>query len=104
MSSYDNIAEHNLRKPPAYECQKKQVIRTNNDGEEVAFDCLRAAAEAVDGTKSGVAQCCNGKIRIYKGFRFRYASRHICKKPLSSDVDSGFLLFYNWSLLFLYTA
>ena len=26
------------------------------------------------------------------------------KKPLSSDVDSGFLLFYNWSLLFLYTA
>ena len=22
------------------------------------------------------------------------------KKPLSSDVDSGFLLFYNWSLCF----
>lgn len=51
VSSYDNIVERNSRQPPAYECQKKQVIRTNNYGEEVAFDCLRAAAEAVDGTK-----------------------------------------------------
>lgn len=74
VSSYDNIVERNSRHTPAYECQKKQVIRTDNDGEEVVFDCLRAAAEEVGGTKSGVAQCCNGKIRIYKGFRFRYAS------------------------------
>ena len=35
---------------------------------------VNADAEAVGGTKSGVAQCCDGKIRIYKGFRFRYAS------------------------------
>lgn len=32
-----------------------------------------SVAEAVDGTKSGVAQCCNGKIRMYKGFRFRHS-------------------------------
>ena len=33
-----------------------------------------SVAEAVGGIKFGVAQCCNGKIRMYKGFRFRYAS------------------------------
>ena len=74
VSSYDNLVERNSRQPRAYECQKMQVIRTDNDGEEVVFDCLRAAAKAVGGTKSGVAQCCNGKIKLYKGFRFRYTS------------------------------
>lgn len=35
---------------------------------------VNADAEAVGDIKFGVAQCCNGKIRMYKGFRFRYAS------------------------------
>ena len=74
LSLRNNIFEFNSRYSSYHESQKKQVIRTDNDREEVVFDCLRAAAEEVGGTKSGVAQCCNVKIKLYKGFRFRYAS------------------------------
>lgn len=29
---------------------------------------------SVSGTKSGTVQCSNGNIKLYNGFRFRYAS------------------------------
>ena len=44
LSLRNNIFEFNSRYSSYHESQKKQVIRTDNDREEVVFDCLRAAA------------------------------------------------------------
>ena len=46
--------------------KKIMIIET---GEE--YPSIRSCAKAIDGTPSGIRQCLNNKIGVYKGFHFK---------------------------------
>jgi len=49
------------------------VIRIDVDGTEIKYDSVADAGRAMNGCRTGIHQCCNGKSKTAHGYKWRYA-------------------------------
>jgi hypothetical protein len=49
------------------------VIRIDEDGTETRYDSVADAGRAMNGCRTGIHQCCNGKSKTAHGYKWRYA-------------------------------
>jgi len=51
---------------------RKPVIRTDKNGEQLEFDSLKSAADFMGGKITSVLAVCKGRNKTYKGYKFEY--------------------------------
>lgn len=63
-----------LRQEKAFDSRRKEVICTYPDGTEKTFPSMGEVEREEGIYKAYVSRCCLGKIKSYRGFKFRFAS------------------------------
>lgn len=73
----------NMQHAHANNIQYKRVavVATDEDGEEVAYESIKDAADAMESSSTSITKCCDGIRGSFRGFAWRYA----VDKPIETE-------------------